>query len=113
MHGKMNLCTSHATLTHFHTSSYLCIGHLSVEHLHLGVDVISLLILIQGPIVPHEKAKCWVELPDIVCPPDPCLFLTVRSKAVATMRVACSYNEHIVWDGLEGKKGGFPSECSM
>ena len=50
-----------------------------------------------------------MELPDIVCPPDPGLLLTVGGQAVggqavATMRVACSHNEHIMWDGLEGKK---------
>ena len=87
------------------TSSYLCIGHLFVEYLHLGIDIVSLLVLIQRAVVPHEMAEGWMELSDIVCSPNPCLFLTVRRQAVATMRVTCSYNEHILWDGLEEKKG--------
>ena len=30
--------------------------------------------------------------------------LTVGGQTVATMRVACSHNKHIMWDGLEGKR---------
>ena len=62
-------------------------------------------MLIQRTVVPHQEAKSWVELSDIICPPDPGLFLAMRGKAVATVRVACSYNKHIIWDGLEGEKG--------
>ena len=79
--------------------------HLFVEYLHLGIDIVSLLVLIQGAIVPHEIAEGWMELPDIVCSTNPCLLLTVRGQAVATIGIACRYNEHILWDGLEGKKG--------
>ena len=74
-------------------------------HLHLNIDVFSLLVLIQRTVVPHEKAKSWVELSDIICPPDPGLLLAMRGKAVATVRVACSYNKHILRDGLEWQKG--------
>ena len=92
-----------------HTRAYICFGHLSVVHLHLNVDVLSLLVLIQRAIVPHEEAKSWVELSDIVRPPDPGLFLTMGGKAVATVRVASSHNKHIIRDGLEGRRGLFMS----
>ena len=50
-----------------------------------------------------------MELADIVCPPDPDLFSTMGQKAVTmvrvtTVRVACCYNEYIVWNGLKGEE---------
>ena len=99
----MKMICSHNYL-HSHISSHLWIGHLFVEHLHLGIDVVSLLVLIQRAIVPHEKVKGWVKLPNIVRPTDPGLIRTVGGKAVATIGVTCSHNKHIVWDGLEEEK---------
>ena len=113
----MSACHStNLTYSYTHSSTHLCIGHLSVEHLfvehlsvkhlsveqlHLGIDIVSFLVLIQGAIVPHQEVEGWVELPDIVRPPYPGLFLTnVGSKAVAAVRIACSHNEDIVWNGL-------------
>jgi len=107
----LSACDS-TNLTHSHThkSTHLCIGHISVEHLHLGIDIVSLLALIQGAIVPHQEVEGWVELSDVVRPPYPGLFLTVGSKAVAAVRIACSHNEDIVWNGLQdmcmGGEGG-------
>ena len=46
-----------------------------------------------------------MELSDVVCSTNPCL-LTVRGQAVATTGVACSYNEHILWDRLHGGEEG-------
>ena len=86
------------------TLSYICFGHLSVVHRHLNIDVFSLLVLIQRTVVPHQEVKSWVELSNIIRPPHPGLFLAMRGKTVATVRVACSYNKHILWDGLEGEK---------
>ena len=93
----------------FHTRAYICFWHLAVVHLHLNIDVLSLLVLIQRAIVPHEEVKGWVELSDIVCAPDPGLFLTMGGKAVATVRVASSHNKHIIRDGLKGRRGLFMS----
>ena len=90
---------------HTHISLYLYTGHLSVEHLHLGIDVVSLLVLIQGTIVPHQEMESWVELAHIVCSPDPGFLLIVGGKAVATVGVARSHNENIVWNGLEEWEG--------
>ena len=95
---------SHSHTTH-HISIYLYTGHLSVEHFHLGTDVVSLLVLIQGTVVPHQKMECWVELADIVCSPDPGFLQIVGGKAVATVGVARTHNENIVWNGLQEWEG--------
>ena len=58
-------------------------------------------MFIQRAIVPHEEAKGWVKLADVVRPADPRLLLSVRGQAVATVRIAGSHNKHIVWNGLE------------
>ena len=89
------------THSYIYSSTHLCIGHISVEHFHLGIDIVSLLVLIQGAIVPHQEVEGWVELPNVVRTPYPGLFLTnVGSKAVAAVWIACSHNEDIVWNGL-------------
>ena len=86
------------------TLSYLHIGHLLIEHPHLCTNVIPLLFFIQGPIVPHQKTEGWMEQPNVIWSSNPSLLLTVGGKAVATLRITCSYNKHIVWDGLEGEE---------
>ena len=45
--------------------------HFTSQHLHLGIDVVPLLVLIQGTIVPHQELQGWVETADIVGPPHP------------------------------------------
>ena len=62
-------------------------------------------MLIQRAVVPHQEVEGWMELSDVVCSTNPCL-LTVRGQAVATTGVACSYNEHILWDRLHGGEEG-------
>ena len=98
----------------FHTltvhTSYLNIGHVLVEHFHLGIDVVSLLALVQGAVVPHQELKSWVKLSDIIGPSNPGVFWAVGGKAVSTVRVARSHNKHIFWDGLE--RGEENSTCN-
>ena len=63
--------SSHALIAH---TSYLDIGHFLVEHFHLGFDIVSLLVLVQGAVVPHQEVKSWVKLSDIIGPSDPGIF---------------------------------------
>ncbi len=54
-----------------HCLAHLRVGHVLVEHLHLGVDVLLLLIFVQRAVVPHEKSESGVELANIVHPSHP------------------------------------------
>ena len=91
--------------THVHTN--LSIGHLSVEHLHLCVDVIPLLVGAERAVVPHEEVQRGVQAADVVGASHPCLLLPTagqRGHAVATVRVARGNDKHVVRNGLERKK---------
>ncbi len=72
---------------------HLWVGHVLVDHLHLGVDVVSLLVLIQRPVVPHQQLECRVKRTHVVRASQPCRL--VRGQAVATVRVAGGNNKHI------------------
>ena len=73
------------------------------HHRHLGSDVLLLLLLVQGTVVPLQVADGWVEPVYIVGASHPRLGGTVllqEDHAVATVRVACCYDEDVVWNGL-------------
>ena len=80
-------------------NAHLNIGQFLVEHLHLGPDVVPLLVLIEGAIVPLQELQRWVEGADIVGASDPRV-LGVGGHAIPTMGIAGSNNEHIVRYGL-------------
>ncbi len=58
---------------------HLSIRHVQVEHFHLGVNVLLLLMFIQRAVVPHEKLESGVELADIVRPSHPFVLILLRA----------------------------------
>ena len=41
--------------------AHLRVLHFLVDHLHLGIDVVPLLVLVKGPVVPHQQLQGWVQ----------------------------------------------------
>lgn len=68
------------------------------RHFHLGKDVVPLLVLTEGTIVPHEALEGGVKLADIVGTPYP----GVRgSQAVPTVGIAGPNDEYVVRNRLQ------------
>ena len=97
---------SHDLLTLYNELSeagYLDVGHGSVTHLHLGIDIVPLLRCVQRAIVPHDQLQSRVEWADIVRSSQPSVLL-MGCQTVATVRIAGCHNKHVLRYGLKGKK---------
>ena len=73
------------------------VGRALVDYPHLGKYVVSLLLLAERPIVPHEALQCGVELTDVVGATDPGLS---GRQAVATVGIAGADDEDVARDCL-------------
>ena len=92
-------------------SIYLRIGHISIDHYQLCLNVISLLRFIQRSIVPFEEFECGMKGLHTVVSSHPSLIGGTRmeSKAVPSVRITRCYNENIPRNRLEyevHEKGG-------
>ena len=93
---------SHDLLTLYNEiseASYFHVGHGLVKHLHLGVDIVTLLHSVQRTIVPRDQLQGWVEWADIVRSSQPSVLL-MGCQTVATVRIAGCHNKHVFWYGL-------------
>ncbi len=74
-----------------------------VDHLHLGVGVVLLLMFVQGAVVPHEELEGGVQRSHVVRSPHPG---PVRGETVSSVRIAGSHNEQVLRDGLKKWNSG-------